>query len=336
MTKNIFVSIASYRDDVILKTINDLFNKSKYPSHIFLGICQQNNVNIDKDCIYDNDNKYINNIRVIRIPYYDAKGPVYARYLCSSLLDIKNETYFLQIDSHTIFIKNWDEILINMLEEIKSLGLSNKPVISYYPKDIINIEIEDKLNKTLIPVIDHLDFNKKKRVFSLGQAIYTNTNNSYIKTPYLTAGMFFCYSSFINEIPYDPTLDYLFTGEEILNSIKFFTFGYDIFVPKMNVIYHEYERNDKPKYWNEQQIIFDDRKALQKVRYYLFNYDYNNKNPYYSNYKLGSIRTIDEFYKITNININDYKKNNLLINGLIIILMILIFIIIILLYKFKK
>ena len=148
--------------------------------------------------------------------------------------------------------------------------------------------------------------------------------------------MFFCYSSFINEIPYDPTLDYLFTGEEILNSIKFFTFGYDIFVPKMNVIYHEYERNDKPKYWNEQQIIFDYRKALQKVRYYLFNYDYNNKNPYYSNYKLGSIRTIDEFYKITNININDYKKNNLLINGLIIILMILIFIIIILLYKFKK
>ena len=104
--KNIFVSIASYRDDSCINTINDLFKKAKYPENIFIGICQQNNINIDKDIIYDNQDeygkKYINNIRIIRIPYYDAKGPTYARYLCSSLLDKKNEKYYFQIDNQII------------------------------------------------------------------------------------------------------------------------------------------------------------------------------------------------------------------------------------------
>jgi len=325
--KNIFVSIASYRDNKCLNTINDLFQKAKYPLNIFIGICQQNNIEIDKDCIYHNNIKdeYKNNIRIIRIPYYDARGPTFARYLCASLLDKNNETFFLQIDSHTIFIDEWDIKLINMIEEIQDLGLSKKPVISYYPKDFSNMNNENDDNKFKIPVIYNLNFIKKKGVFSLGQAIYTNINNSYIKTPYMTAGMFFCYSSFIDEIPFDPTLDYLFTGEEILNSIKFFTFGYDIFIPKLNIIFHDYERKNEPKYWNEPQIIFDDRKALKKVRYYLFHYDYNNKNPYYSNYKLGNIKTIDEFYKLANVNINKYKNNKFIIFISILIILFLIF-----------
>ena len=110
MKNNIFVSIASYRDDVCISTINSLYENAKYPDKVFVGICQQNYEDIDMDCLNNDkltfDKKLKNNIRIIRIPYYDAKGPVYARYLCSSLIDKNKEKYYLQIDSHSIFIKN--------------------------------------------------------------------------------------------------------------------------------------------------------------------------------------------------------------------------------------
>jgi hypothetical protein len=331
MNNNIFVSIATYRDDLCIRTINDLYLKAKFPNNIYLGICQQNNNEIDMDCINNNSHiikKYKDNIRIIRIPYYDAKGPIYARYLCSSLIDFNNEKYYLQIDSHSCFIKNWDIILINMIKEIIDKGLSKKPIISYYPKDILVKDNKELDNINIVPIIYNLDFNKNKKIFTLGTAIYTNTKGKYIKTQCATGGMIFSYSSLLKEVPFDPTLDYLFIGEEILNSIKFFTYGYDIFSPKINVIYHVYIRNDKPKYWNEKKIIFNDNKALNKVRYYLFNYNINNNNPYYNNYKLGTIRNINDYYNFLKIDINKYKKylnkNNYLILFLIILLILII------------
>jgi UDP-GlcNAc:polypeptide alpha-N-acetylglucosaminyltransferase len=140
--------------------------------------------------------------------------------------------------------------------------------------------------------------------------------------------MFFCETYFLNEMPFDPTLDYLFTGEEILNSVKFYTNGWDVFVPKINIIFHEYLRDNKPKYWNEPKIIFDDRKALNKVRYYLLNNNNKTNNPYYNNYKLGSIRTLKDYYKFANININKYysKKTNLIYITIFIFIVIMILI----------
>lgn len=323
---NIFVSIANYRDDICVDTINSLFGNARNPNNVFVGICQQNNEDIDMDCVNNSKIVHKDNIRIIRIPYYDAKGPVYARYLCSSLVDKNNEKYYLQIDSHTIFIKDWDVICIDMINEIKKLGLSKKPVLSYYPKDFAVMNNKNDKDH-MVPVIYGVDFNKDKQIFTLKQAIYTDTKGTYIKTPFVSAGMFFCETYFLNEMPYDPTLDYLFTGEEILNSVKFYTNGWDVFVPKINIIFHEYLRDNKPKYWNEQKIIFDDRKALNKVRYYLLNNNKNN-NPYYGNYKLGSVRTLEDYYKFANININKYylKKNNLIYITIFIFIVIIILI----------
>ena len=315
---SIFVSIASYRDNSCINTIKSLFENAKDPTRVFIGICQQNNHKIDKDCSYD---KYKNNIRIIRIPYYDAKGPVYARYLCACLLE--NEDYFLQIDSHTVFTKNWDDICISMINEIKKLGLSTKPVISYYPKDVNQIDHCYETNDT-IPVIKGVDY--VNGVLSLKQAVYMTIDNKnpYMKTPYITGNFFFCESYFLKEFHYDPTLDYLFQGEEILYSIKFYTYGWDAFCPNTNIVYHEYIRSNKPKYWDEPRINFNNKKALKKIRFYLFNYDDNKTDPYYFNYRLGKQRTIQDFYKFANIDINLYK-NNFKITPKLLILFIVLF-----------
>jgi [Skp1-protein]-hydroxyproline N-acetylglucosaminyltransferase len=323
MNNNIFISIASYRDNECIKTIHNLYQNAKNPHSIFIGICQQNNNKLDDDVLYNINNEYKNNIKILRIPYYDAKGPYYARYLCSSLIDFKNEKYFLQIDSHSSFIKHWDDILINMYNEIINLGLSKKPIISYYPKDIIykNNEEINHINK--VPVFTGVIWKKEKGVFILKPALYSDTNNTYINTPYSAAGMIFSSSSLIEEVPFTADLINLFDGEEIYNSIRFYLNDYDIFIPKKNIIYHEYGRINKPKFWDEPLCKFDDTISTKFINKFILNL----------NYKIKS-RTIKDFYNFANININDYIETNYIY--LYIFIFIFIFILIILFMFFYK
>jgi len=321
---NIFVSIASYRDDECINTIHSLYKNAKNPSSIFIGICQQNNYNIDKDSFYNlldfYKNNYKNNIRIIRLPFYDAKGPYYARYLCSSLLDFNNEKYFFQIDSHTSFIKNWDEILINMYNEIIDLGLSKKPIISYYPKDIIYQYNEDIKYIHKVPVFNGVIWKNDKKVFILKPAVYKNTNNTYINTPFSAAGMIFSSSSLIKDVPFNSSLINLFDGEEIYNSIRFYLNDYDIFIPKFNIIFHEYNRNNKPKFWDEPLCKFNDTNATSYITKFLFNFHNNNSFS-------SKNRTLKDFYKFANINIYYYYFYSFLFYIIFFIIFILFIII---------
>ena len=101
------------------------------------------------------------------------------------------------------------------------------------------------------------------------------------------------------------------------------------------IIFHEYLRNDKPKYWNDKQIKFNDKKAIKKIKYYLYNYDEYNNDPYYSNYKLGKIRSLESYFKYAKIDINNIKhKNNFfsLLYSLSYSLFLIVFLIFIVIY----
>jgi [Skp1-protein]-hydroxyproline N-acetylglucosaminyltransferase len=310
----IFVSIASYRDNECEKTVKSLFDNAKYKNNCFVGICQQNNNKIDDDSLI-NIKEWNCNINIIRISYLEAKGPTYARYLCSGLWN--GEEYYLQIDSHTTFIKNWDEKLINMIKELKNRNISLKPVLSYYPIDIV--KINEKTSE--IPHIHGARYDHNG-ILVLQQAIYTNNNNDYMPSYLMAAGMFFCESKFLDEIPFDPTLDYLFEGEEILTSVRFFTNGWDTYTPKENIIYHEFYRYGKPKYYIDNLNNFKPEKARLKVKKIL-----TNNEDIDEKYGLGKVRTLKSFYE--KIKINNDIDINININYINIILAILVLIIVI-------
>lgn len=295
MKKNcIFVSIASYRDKLCSDTIKSLYENAKYPKNIYLGICQQNKIN-DDDCLkgLDIDNS---RIKILRIPHTEAKGPTYARYLCSNLWD--GEEYFLQIDSHTKFIKNWDVKCILSIKNLKKI--SNKPVLSHYPrnfKDYDNYKIHQKFK---VPYIKNFYFNKYNIIKYDGARII-NTNNTFIKTPFVTGGMLFAESSFLKELPYDPNLEYLFTGEEILHSLRFYTFGYDIYIPNQNILFHYYIRDDNPKIWEDLKYNQKKNITIKKVSKVLNSKTNNDANIILGKYGLGNIKTIEEFRNYLNI-----------------------------------
>mmetsp|Transcript_112 Transcript_112/g.177 ORF Transcript_112/g.177 Transcript_112/m.177 type:complete len:165 (+) Transcript_112:3-497(+) len=74
--------------------------------------------------------------------------------------------------------------------------------------------------------------------------------------PFIAAGMFFTHGSFLGDIPFDPLMPWIFMGEEILLSLRFWTNGWDIFSPKKNVLTHYYVRRHKPKFWETVGRVF--------------------------------------------------------------------------------
>ena len=305
----IFVSIASYRDDVCSTTLDSLYTMADKKERVYVGICQQNKNEEDRgiDCVSKGYQDHPN-VKIIRIPHFDAKGPTHARYLCSTLWD--GEEYFLQIDSHSKFVKGWDTLCINMLTDIKNKGLSKKPVLSHYPKEISTYDEYNDTIKNNVTRICKSFFNDREMISFMG-AEEINSNNVPYMTPYVAGGMVFCESYFLKELPFDPNLPFLFVGEEILHSIRFYTNGWDVFTPTENIVFHEYTRAEKPKIWTDNPY-YSDVPAFDKVKYYLklVDSDKDVKNYLKFNldkYGLGTVRTLEDYYNFAGIDIVNKK-----------------------------
>ena len=296
--ERIFVSVASYRDKECPKTISSIFKNAKNPERIYVGICQQNKEN-DMRCISFTDpniQQYMNNIRLNSIPYTEAKGPTYARYLCSKLWN--GEEYYFQIDSHTRLIKNWDEKLINMNKILSKRNKKN--VISHYPPSVDDYD-KNTINSNVTAICTA--FFNERGMISFGGAEHIKTKNELKENAFIAAGMFFCSSEFLKDIPYDPNLDYLFVGEEILHSIRFWTNGWDIYTPSENIAFHYYTRADEPKIWTDKK--YSDEDAFNKVKE-IIGLINTNKN---HEYGLGNERSLDDYYKFAGIDINNKTVN---------------------------
>lgn len=308
--ETIFVSLASYRDKKCPTTINSLYSNAARPYNIYVGLCQQNDGSKDIDCAVNNvvDQRYRNNIRTIRLNYFDAKGPTWARYLCSTLL--QDETYYFQIDSHCLFSKDWDIKLIDMIKKLKASGVK-KPLLSHYMKsDDLYGKPED--DKTKVPAICRSFFNDQKMIsFEGAEDIEYKEGELPMPNPYSAAGMIFGESKFVKEVPYDPNLPYLFVGEEILHSIRLWTHGWDIFTPTENIIYHYYTREKEDKIWTD--VTYTDDDAVNKVRVLLDLEDAKEISPYLNKnleiYGLGKERTLQQYLQFAGIDKKNRKIN---------------------------
>jgi hypothetical protein len=309
-TDTIFISIASYRDVDCPQTVKSIFQNAKRPNNIFIGICQQNN-DTDIDC--ENEYKYLykNNIKTIRVDYRDAKGPTWARYLCSTLLN--KEQYFLQIDSHCLFVKNWDQKLVKMIKVLERQGYE-KAILSHYTpenNDLTFDQVANMQSKDSVSTICTSFFNEDGIISFPGAQDQQNFDKIPKINAYIAGGMLFCKSICIKQVPFDPYLNYLFVGEEILHSIRFWTHGWDIFTPSEDVIYHYYTREESPHIWTD--IKYSDEDATKKVKHMLSLDDISADELKadlmlnFDIYGLGNERTIQEYFKFTGIDVSQKK-----------------------------
>jgi len=300
LQNTIFVSVASYRDSECSMTLDTLFNNATFPERIFVGVCEQNKTGMKNElCLSSKIMKYRDHIRITTMDHKEAKGPTYARYYCSKLW--RGEQYFLQIDSHTSFIKGWDTDLIEMITQIKTdPNESSKPVLSVYPPTKEQMDIKG------FPEMDSCSLNQNN-ILSLycGWSEPSDVPRRSNK-PWSAAGFMFLESNFLFSVPFDPNLSHLFGGEEILFSARLWTNGYDFYTPNKKIAYHHYNRTKAPLYHKDLTNSGECRaKAEKRVLFllgliskhsvaddFLRNYNY---------YGLGKFRSIDDFWKASGI-----------------------------------
>lgn len=297
---SIFISIASYRDPVLLTTIESALTNASNPDEIYFGVVIQD---IEKDI--PDLSKYKNISTIIMHPR-DARGAGFARDKAISLLT--NQDYFLQIDSHTIFVKNWDQIAIDELNKAKAIAKNNKVVLSYFPPPF-HIET----NKT----ISIVKKNKKQLPYPTRQKPKLNKRGEWTaeriefedkerKNPEISStilgGFIFADASLVKEIPYDP--DISFFGEEICFAMRAWTRGWDIYSPSKTIVYHFYIRGGYKKIWKDKSIRKISWEHIEKIS------KKKQKDilcgEISGTYGAGTIRSLEKFEELIGINFKEH------------------------------
>jgi len=203
-------------------------------------------------------------LRILRLDESESFGPFFTRYLSSH--QWRGENYYLQIDAHTDFREGWDSSLIEQMKRTPSYPLS---VLSNYPPSGSPFSKDPWLRATgpgETPTglctcrFEQIPDSSKKtvRLSHTFRQFKMRSQDDYRPrhTGFVAAGFFFSHGSLIEKVPFDPFLPYIFMGEEIAMSIRFWTAGYDIYGPSEDVLGHEYVRKEAPKYWESINMIY--------------------------------------------------------------------------------
>ena len=284
----IFIQIASYRDPELKPTINSCIENAKHPKNLVFAIARQFHPDdiFDDLSEYDNDNRF----KILNIPHENSKGACWARHQIQQLYD--NEEYTLQIDSHMRFEKNWDEMLINMINQLKDIGVP-KPLLtsyvsSYNPQN-------DPEGRVMVPWRMAFDkFIPEGAVFFLPETI-PNWEEIDIPIPARFYSAHFCFTlgQFAKEVQHNP--EFYFHGEEISIAVRAFTHGYDLFHPHRIVAWHEYTRNGRTKQWDDDKEWHLKNNSSHLLNRKLFGMDGLTQEGHEGKYGFGTERTLRDY-----------------------------------------
>jgi len=184
-----------------------------------------------------------------------------------------------------------------MIHRAHRMGAA-KPVLSHYTRTVESAQpvLADDKDRFMVPTICQTFFNERG-VLSFYGAHERHSHGQLHPNAFVAGGFCFCDASFLRELPYDPNLPYLFVGEEILHSARFFTHGWDIFTPSENIAFHEYTRTGQPKVWDDNR--YSDAEAVERVKRLMDveNYEESVRDAY----GLGRARTLRQYYQFAGV-----------------------------------
>lgn len=261
--ETIFISIASYRDKNCPRTIEEIYNNADHPERIFIGIYQQNGP-YDISCQTSKiDPKLQKNISLVTVPADEARGPAVARYHASQLF--KKEDFFLEIDAHMRVLPHWDTTLLNMWHKLAQEKGPNVILTAYPMEWDATTDKIDPTHETQVPLFCGMDFSYGD--VPRPSSILNKKTSIFHESPFIAAGFFFGPGKFLENVPYDPNLSYLFQGEEFLLGMRLWCKGYRFYNPTENLIFHYYERSNEPKIWDDDPNYAEiNPKVLERVK----------------------------------------------------------------------
>ena len=228
----IFVSIASYCDSQIIDTLKSLYNNISDSSKVVVCVNLQDTIEQLNKVL---ELKY-NDLTILYTPKEQSKGVVVARNKIKK--EIQDEKYFLQVDSHTRFKRNWDLIL---LSQYKSLD-DPKAILTTYPnnfdvpdigEDYLNLPFNAPLKVKRFLVKDSETDNR-----CVAENFDSWKDNKPFDTKWAAAGFLFTKSDWVKEVNIPDNIR--FNGEEDFQTFISFLKGWNLKVCSEACIWHNY------------------------------------------------------------------------------------------------
>ena len=243
----IFISIASYRDAELPKTVKSLYDNAHNPQDLVFGIVSQDlrgkHPKLDwlpKD-----------QLRMVEMHAKDAKGAGYARKIAMELYE--GEDFFFQTDSHMRFAKGWDTKLKDMYDWCVKKEKTNKIILSQFAAPYM--VLTDGKDYFLKNDPDFWDEPSWTSVVNTWTGVWAGNREkmSSKKHPHYShtvlGALLFAPGSIVEEVPYDERISFM--GEELCFAIRAYTRGWHIYAPNVMLAWHFYKREDRPKIWSD-------------------------------------------------------------------------------------
>lgn len=289
----IFLHLPAYREPELIPTIEDALKQAKYPNRLHFGICRQ----YEPEDGFDNLTSYKDNpnFHIHEMLAKDSQGLPYARAIINEKL-LTDQDYILQLDSHHRFVKNWDEILINMHKRLERKGY--RPVLTgYLPEYKPFEEPEGRADCPWLSIPNC--FYPHGTIFIQPTKLEGWEDlKEPVPSRFVCGHFAFARNKWAKEIKHDP--DLYFSGEEINLTVRTFTHGYDLFHPHKLVIWHATMREERDGIlvWDDQSKAGNDMywkkqdSGRAKIRQ-LFGVEDNGYD--LTGYDLGTERTFRDY-----------------------------------------
>jgi len=232
--RSIFVNIASYRDCYLPATIKSLIENESGRNKITYGVFDQSE--LDQSLFASSkDLLKLPNIRYKRINPEYSDGVVWARAI--NAMQIHDEEFMYQIDSHMLFDKDWDNYLIWDYEQAKRIANTDKIILSTGTKNFEAIDnniTKHTLNEDITVKFGYFQFRKNLQLRVHGPWIHAT--DVVQPSIHAIAGNFFAPSKWVKEVGYNTNL--YFDAEEQFLALSSILAGYRIYTQRKIKCYH--------------------------------------------------------------------------------------------------
>ena len=305
MNTTIFVSIAAIDEIDLRQTIESCFAQAKNPDNIYIGVLMQHQ-------LYDEvDLSDFKNVSVIKISSDEIMGVGATRQMASLLHN--NQDYFLQIDAHMIFAKDWDENCISYYEALKD-EYGKVILTGYAPawyRDSSSQIIMNSFSAKTHSLSLVLDKTSKQPIVGIvNLPVQEVSGKQVVEQKAISYHFIFADINFASEFLPDPQI--IYNGDEATLSLRMFSRGYKFFMPNEPILHHLNKQQDS--FYSSQprwQPMFLGLQKAKSPREERINLDaYNRVKDIFTGKLLGyygslNAEEIQNYSKFTGINFNE-------------------------------
>ena len=268
----IFVSIVSYRDPLLKMTVENVLQQASSRHEITVGIFEQTAVEDSLETVAP-ELVYNKQVRYKRIDPIYSEGVGWARAI--NAMQIEDEDFLYEIDSHMLFDKDWDRYLVNDWRKARNKAGSDKVIItgSCFSFDIDD-QGEPRLHVNYYPMtckVGYFHYQENNILGAHGDVI--DRTDDVEPAIHICAGNFFTHTDWVKNVGINHKV--FFDGEEQLMVLSSIANGYKLYHPRELHSYHFIGTGDYiTKQWHKPLITMEKygefvRKSIKQLSDYL-------------------------------------------------------------------